>query len=753
MEYGTVLVWWVLFQALALAGLPIAAVLGRALPDRGAGFALPVALVVLYVPIYWVGHVRYGTVAIGAGVAVLAATALVAAWYGVDVHPRRHLEVMVVFTIAFGLLIAVRVADPSIHPAGGEKFLDYGLLRSTLRGTTLPPEDIWFAGEPVRYYYGGHLLSAILTTLAGTPARYAYNLALAGAYATLVGTAYGVAGATAAVRGRSYRFAGMLGAFFVGFAGNLFVPVRRLLWTLPGAVASPIARAIESETAVDAGHVLDVGSFSYWTASRIIPGTINEFPLFAFLNGDLHAHMLSTPFLLLIAGLGLAYLRTPAEDVQHRRLLILGGMPPVAGVLAVVNTWSFPTVAGLAWLVLYLGETGPEDLLPKKVRRVLSRLGWPRSEGRRILASTALAGATGVLGIIWAFPFFAGPASGRSVAIVSTPSQLLPFLIVHGAFLVVFWTGMATIVLRRWPERRWHFLGVASVLVAIGIIVNRPAIGILLPLILGVWLVRRFGDRAGFEAILLAAGAGLLLLLELLYVSEQAGPGRMNTVFKVSMQAWVLWGVAVGVFVPKILWEARTVDWPDGRTMADGVASVGIAILLVSTALYGVHALGSHFAGPGADTLDATTAAQRTHPAEWEAIAALDTLPGQPNIVSAPGCWCNPDGQRPYDWVNAPSSFTGIPTVAGWSHEVGYRGEEAYEQRVADVETIYSAPWEDRSRLLRKYDVEYIYLGPNERALYGPVSFEDHVGDDRALTVAFQNDAVTIYAVHHDRLT
>ena len=752
MEYGTVLVWWALFQAIALAGLPVAAVLGHSLPDRGAGIALPLALVVLFLPVYWVGHLSYGPVAIGVGISLLATTSLLAAWRGVEVRPRRHVEVMIAFTAAFALLVAIRGVDPSIHPAGGEKFLDYGLLRSTLRGTTLPPEDIWFAGEPVRYYYGGHLLSAILATLADTAPKYAYNLALSGAYASLVATAYGVAGATAASRGRSYRFAGALGAFFVGFAGNLLVPLRRLLWRLPEPIARPIASTIEAESAVEAGRVLDIGTFSYWTASRIIPGTINEFPLFAFLNGDLHAHMVSTPFLLLAAGVGLAYLRTPVEEVRRRRLLVLGALPSIAGVLAVINTWSFPTVAGIAWLVLFLGETEPGDLLPAAIQMAIPDVDGLRHEAARIIVATGLAGAVSLLGVLWALPFFLGPASGRNVAVVSTPSALVPFLVVHGAFLVVFWVGVGTIVARRWPRFRGQALGIVAVVLGVGIVLERPGVGLLIPLIIAAWLLRRNGTEAGYETILVAAGAGLLLLIELLYVSEQAGPGRMNTVFKVSMQAWVLWGVAAGAFLPKLLGDARVASWPGPAGIADLATSLGIAILLVSTALYGYHALDHHFEGPGADTLDATTAAQRSHPEEWQAITSLDTLTGQPNLVSAPGCWCNPEEQQPYRWVNAPSSFTGIPTVAGWSHEVGYRGEKAYNRRVAEVETIYNGSWDERSHLLLKYDVEYIYFGPNERSLYGPDTFEERVGEGNALTIAFQNQAVTIYAVHQNRL-
>ena len=120
------------------------------------------------------------------------------------------------FTIAFLFVIAIRAVDPAVHPSGGEKFLDFGLLKSLLRTDALPPEDFWFVGEPVQYYYGGHLLTVLLAKITFTPARYAYNLALAGFFGMVVTVAYGLAGAVAAARGRSAGVAGTLAAFFVG---------------------------------------------------------------------------------------------------------------------------------------------------------------------------------------------------------------------------------------------------------------------------------------------------------------------------------------------------------------------------------------------------------------------------------------------------------------------------------------------------------------------------------------------------------
>ena len=242
MEYGYVLVWVAVYAALGTAALPAAAALFPRFPDRGAALALPVALATLGVVGYLVGHLAFGWPALLAGLVVLAAGSYLLADRA-DASPdfRLAAETGGVFLLAFALLVAVRAVDPAVHPIGGEKFLDFGLLQSLLRAPRLPPEDMWFAGEPVKYYYGGHLISALLARLTFTPARFAYNLALAGFYATLVVAAYGVAGAVAADHGAPRRLAGGLAAFLVGLAGNLWTFVQVFVWALPDGLAGTLA--------------------------------------------------------------------------------------------------------------------------------------------------------------------------------------------------------------------------------------------------------------------------------------------------------------------------------------------------------------------------------------------------------------------------------------------------------------------------------------------------------------------------------
>ena len=837
MEYALLVRWLVLYAALFALGLPLVARLLPRADGRGAGLAVPAALVTLSVPAYWVGQVTWGPIALAAGVAMLLLASALAGLdrtalregrvrLAVDIDRNAVADAAAVFLLSFGLVVAIRAFDPATFPIGGEKFLDFGLLKSLDRATVLPPEDVWFANRPVKYYYGGHLTATLLSWLTATPPRFAYNLALAGFYAALVTAAFELAAAIGVDRGVPRRIAGGFAAFFVGVASNLVTAGRFALLALPEALERTAATYVAARTDYTVGTILaGAESFSYWSASRVIPGTINEFPLFAWLNGDLHAHMMGTPTLLLAAAVGYAYYRTPASAVRRRRVLLLVVVPVLAGWQAVVDTWSFPSVLAVGWLAATFAPADPWTLLPGRLRSSLpgggdaSATGAPATDGTTVLtrAATAelrrIAGALAVAAVgttvaaVLAAPFLLGAATGggeRSIELLGPElrSGLGPLLLVHGAFLV----GLGGYLLARLRVARpWVLVGAVAAAATVGLQVGFAALAVSVPLLVLAWVALRTAESVGYEAVLVVAGAGLVTLVEIVYVNEQAGPGRMNTVFKTYMQVWVFFGTAMGVALAG-LWagDEATVAGaddaeratepaaeatgpvhgpaeaggesvePDGGDVAasdadDGspgsdavgvpwrrVAIAGLVVALVaSTSVYGVLAVGAHFgnAPAGGPTLDATQFVRTDHPEQAAAIAWVDAREGQPTLLEAPGTARYPGGtdgreRVMYSWnANPASSLTGVPTVAGWQHEVGYRGQAAYLDRVRDVDAMYTGDPATRAALFRQYEVAYVWVGPGERARYGSVSFE-MAGVD----VVHRSGDVTIYAVDRDAL-
>jgi len=804
MEYGVVVRWWLFFQVLLVAGLPLSARLLPDAPDRGASVAMPLSLVAVTLVTLWVGQVAFGQwVVVAVFVGFLAASAWLARG-GVEVDVRPLLEVVAVFTVAFAFLVAIRAAADGVHPYGGEKFLDLGLVQSLLRGSRLPPRDMWFAGERVVYYYGGHLMTAIGAHLTGTAGRFAYSPALAGFYAMAVTGVYGLAGTMTARDGsddgereaagadrsdldrvtgftalgaatlafglvwkatgvhwvllavpaalvvpavtRSRRVrAGVLAAFAFGFASNLATPVR-LLASRTDLVRDAVAAAGISS---DRAPAVTPETFDPWYASRIVEVGLNEFPLFAYLNGDLHAHMMSVPVLFLAVAVGLAYSRTPAAERGRRWLLLFGGFPVAAAAILAVNTWSFPAVAGVAMLSVALADPAPGTLLPERVAHWGDRDSAVAAELQRLLLAVVVAVAVAALALVVAWPFvrnvlLAG-ASNQHPAAFPAPSQLGAFLLVHGVFLVAFAVYLTSRVVETalgWVAAAlavWGAVLLASTFdpVVAGVRLGVVAVLLVGPLLAAAWVLRR-RDEVGFEGVLVVAGAGLAVLVEYVYLADAASFERFNTVFKVYAQVWALWTIPAGVALAAL--ASRT---PSASHVRSAGGTLVVALLVVSASVYGGLALTAHFGSADDATIDAFEYVHDERPGEAAAVEWLNDEPGQPHVVSAPGI-------DPYDWQNPASSLTGLPTVAGWVHEANYHSQSAWDQRVSDVGVIYeTTDAASRSALLQKHDVRYVWVGPVERARYDVA----RMGHEPGVSVAYATPAVVVYEVNQSGLT
>ena len=115
-----------------------------------------------------------------------------------------------------------------------------------------------------------------------------------------------------------------------------------------------------------AGEPLPIGSDRwYWGPSRVLAetpgvggGAITEMPFFTFLYGDLHAHMISMPLILLSVLFLFNELAQAGGDQRSslERFLALALGALAVGVLQATNTWDWPTMTlfaivglGYAW--------------------------------------------------------------------------------------------------------------------------------------------------------------------------------------------------------------------------------------------------------------------------------------------------------------------------------------------------------------------------------------------------------------------
>jgi YYY domain-containing protein len=838
-EVFVVAKWLLVFAALAVIGAPLAAVVFRQFPRRGAAFAIPAALLPTVLLVFWIGQATFGFRTVFASLLVVVAASGVALHRGVEPDWRGVAGSYVVFALGFLFLTAFRAYNAGITPVGGEQFLHFGLVKSLLRAGSLPPEDFWFAGEPLRYYYGTQLQVAMMAKLTDTPARYAFNLGIPAFYAMLVVAAYGLVGTVTSLRDRSYRLGGAFGVFFVAIAGALTTFVRLVFGALPIDVAVEygqpafgfVARrfyvgddGIETMDQAMRAAVREGGhmeSWGWWFTRYVVPGTLQEFPLYSFIKSDLHGHALANGYILVAAALALAYYLTPAEHRIRRLGIVYGGIGLIAGVFGFMNTWSLPTAVGLAWLAMAAADAHPATLLPDELGERLRFEPTAESDdsppddvaadtapgaalGRRLAAETwrvVLAGVfaalVGVVGVALASPFliFGHVPTNNGIGLLPPRTGLAPFLVIYGGIMALF---AGFVVYRSWPEIRalptWASAGGAVALLAVGAVlvhvVDFAVFAVVGPILLGMWWLVRT-DRVGFEGVLVVAGVGLLLSFEVVHarVAPYNLP-RWNTTLKVAVQGWTLAAAGAGGITALVLSEAFDVlasesptdtDAPetagvdagphthvDTTTATDGgsrarssLATLGIAVLAIGVVLTSTPFVALAFSDevktPYDDdapaTIDGLATHERWKAEEIEAIHWLDDRDGRPVIVE-PVDTPVPDEPEhiyvEYDWIAPAATLTGLPTVLGWDHQVNYRGGEAYLHRMEQVDDIYTGTWANATSALREHDVQYIYVGPRANELYGGDIRQFHHHD--GISVAFENDAVTIYAVDHDEL-
>jgi len=236
--------------------------------------------------------------------------------------------------------------------------------------------------------------------------------------------------------------------------------------------------------------------------------------------------------------------------------------------------------------------------------------------------------------------------------------------------------------------------------------------------------------------------------------------GRMNSLFKLYLEGWVLFSLAAGY----MLWYLGDRGWLSRLWSRDRwglkLAWTGmLAVLLAASLIYpvlGTKARINDRFGETPMSLNGTAyMAQAVYQEEgrslqlkWdlEAIRWLqDNVEGSPVILEA--------HHDQYHWTARFAVYTGLPTVLGWPwHQIQQRTPYAYavEERSQDIKEIYSTEDVGRAQeLLTKYEVEYIVVGELEQAHYpapGLDKFEQMVGKGLVFP-EFRNQGVNIYRV------
>jgi uncharacterized membrane protein len=249
-------------------------------------------------------------------------------------------------------------------------------------------------------------------------------------------------------------------------------------------------------------------------------------------------------------------------------------------------------------------------------------------------------------------------------------------------------------------------------------------------------LTRRLEAPERFLWLLIAGGVACVLAPELVYIRDEFDDTalyRMNTVFKLGYQAYLLLAIAAACALP---WAGR---WLPRRAWA-GWAAVGAVLLLLGLVFPYAGNWARREGFSRSPTLNGLGWLRASAPGDVAAIAWLRAnAPDDAVLLEAAGPDYSGFGHARM------STFTGRPTVIGWAgHELQWK--HAPGRRADDVRAMYTSTDAGATRaLLDRYGVRYVVVGPIERADYGDAGIAkwDELGRR-----VFDRDGTTIWDVN-----
>ena len=611
--------WYLLIFLIGLICLPMIFWLFKGLPDRGYALGRMFGLVTVSWLAWILGSLSWMTFT---STTILLCLALVLLGNLIVVFRQRQmladfirsqwkyiLTAEIIHLVLFALFLNIRLGNPDLwNPwLGGEKPMDFAYFNAVLKAVYFPPENPWFSGHYLNYYYYGYVIAAIPTKLLGIVPSMAFNLILP-AWFAMTGCGLFCLGynLTAGLRQKDANkplhdgiqeqtlqsgwrkglpyYAGIMAVVAVLILGNLF-EMRNFWQYLPEvvqfnqenpSVSERASAALAGGVQVLTGQSQLPGANSRWyfEASRPIlhngPDTpIAEFPYFTFLYGDLHAHLLTMPFYALALGWMLALFLRPLKDrgwLERLVFLLAGGL--LTGLFRASHTWDFPTYLGLALLVFAVTawhETNGMDRKETIQRTILYALiftvsalvfYWPFSEWFK----------TEYVSIEWwngARTPFTDYLTVFGLSLFVILSLMIQSLIPEFKAFYRYWVSTSGDGL----VSRTHFKFYGGLFLVLGVIIllwsfNFQVLAFGLPLLSIIFYLAFFkpGQSSIRKMAWILFGIGLALTLMVELIVLKGDSGRQNMVFRYYNEAWYFFGIGLSLALVDML--PGMAGWP-----------------------------------------------------------------------------------------------------------------------------------------------------------------------------------------------
>ncbi len=476
-----------------------------------------------------------------------------------------------IFLSSFAVGIYFRTLKPEIY--GLEKFMDYGFMMSMWRDNSLPAKDMWLAGHSINYYYFGQYLFTLLAKLTNIEPKISYNLSMAASFSITFTLAYSLIRDIIIYKIKenkgSYNFianfSGLLASLLLCLAGNSHAFFYRPSFLGHGLIkylqrfgtkTGKISEFYFSDSTRFIGHNPD-------TSDK----TIHEFPLYSYVVGDLHAHMINLSFVLLFLIILFAfyvYLRKAENLLSKRSLSYSTALGFLLAIFSMTNYWDFAIYFVVTFLTITIallskGKNNWLSILLFIVQTLTYFIPFLLDFGNPLIKLGLYLIASICSYIIYKYKNDSLTISGFYLSLIFVFSHFFSlqmnlnmsqmpktFKLVHNNSslyqLFILWVfhaciGIIYIVYMFWSKRnRLKFNLENQNLVQA--ITNLPADNL-------------------FIFILVCCGLGLILVPEIIYLKDiyEVNFARANTMFKFTYQSFALLSLGAAYFFGELLFK------------------------------------------------------------------------------------------------------------------------------------------------------------------------------------------------------
>jgi len=683
--------WWLTIFLFSLLALPLIFTLFKNFWDRGYIFAKIVSLALLTYLIFVLGVLKilpftHASLYFLVVLAILANIFFLKKNHNLKNFKeifKKYFKIFLFEELIFLLILItwsfIRGFAPDIE--GLEKFMDWGFVNSALRTRFMPPEDMWFAGKPINYYYFGHLIFALLTKASNISSAITYNLSMATVCALTFVSSFSVTSnlihlSSAKLKFKSLFVGGILSALLLTFGGNL-----HWLYKVAKINIQNEGRLTLTATAIKKA----ADSYWYPDATRFIgfdpdikDKTIHEFPIYSFVVSDLHGHMNDIPLVLFFV----AFLLASITSVSFSKKYLLPWFFVPAGLILSVNfmtnAWDL-AVYGLLFGVVFL----------------FANLNF--FDFKTAFTKTVFNGLLMILfWYLFTLPFslnFIPMIEGLRLSDSHTPFYQL-FILYGGFWLICF---------------PFLFVFIKKV------------------------LTNRLSVTDSLVLSLILTATILILIPEIIYIKDIYifEHRRANTMFKLVYQAFMLYSLAAGyvlfrisqtkLIIPKIFYKLI------------------FLLVFVIHLTYPYFAVKSFYGLKEYKGLWGLNFLKNSYPDNLAAIEWIQqNISGQPVMLEAVG-----DSYTIFNQVSSATGLPTIEgwIVHEWLWRGGYDQPSA---RQAEVQKIYeSENSSEVQSLLQKYSVKYIFVGDKEYEKYPKLNEKNFT--DLGAKIIFTSGKTKIY--------